>query len=175
VSYAGGHGKYRLRYKFHPGFERDEIEAAETIEDLPPYAGHVRGLSLLRPLEGQAHAELVAAAFGGQEEMFLFSPDLLRFDGFRCYVGEADGRPVATAVGVTIGEFTEILNVATDPAGRRRGFGTAVIARAVDAPTSPPNPIVAKQEPDMFCQDPKDAVGALDKFCPAPTLPAVAL
>jgi N-acetylglutamate synthase len=92
-----------------------------------------QGLAIrqLGPLEGPVHARVAAAAFGGPEEMFLLSPDLLRLDGVRCYMGEADGRTVATCVGVTVGEFTEILSVATDPAFRRRGFGTAVTARAV--------------------------------------------
>lgn len=93
----------------------------------------VRGLAVrqLGPGEGPTHARVAAAAFGGPEEMFLPSPDLMRLDGLRCYVGQADGRPVATALSVTVGEFTAIFNVATDPAFRRRGFGTALTARAV--------------------------------------------
>jgi ribosomal protein S18 acetylase RimI-like enzyme len=92
-----------------------------------------RGLAIrqLEPLEGPVHAKVAAAAFGCPEEMFLPSPDLMWLDGLRCYVGEADGRPVATALSVTAGEFTGIFNVATEPAYRGRGFGTAVTARAV--------------------------------------------
>ena len=77
------------------------------------------------------HAKVAAAAFGCPEEMFLPSPGLMWLDGLRCYVGEADGRPVATALSVTAGEFTGIFNVATEPAYRGRGFGTAITARAV--------------------------------------------
>jgi N-acetylglutamate synthase len=76
-------------------------------------------------------APVAAAAFGGQEEAFLPRADLIRRGQARCYVGEVDGQPVATALGVTAGEFSVILNVATDPLFRRRGFGTAVTARAV--------------------------------------------
>jgi ribosomal protein S18 acetylase RimI-like enzyme len=92
-----------------------------------------RGLAVrqLEPHEGPVHTKVAAAGFGGPEEMFLPSPDLLRLDGVRCYVGEADEQPVATAVGVTVGEYTAILSVATVPAFRRRGFGTALTARAV--------------------------------------------
>ena len=77
------------------------------------------------------HARVAAAAFGSPEEMFLRSPGLMSLDGLRCYVGEADGRPVTTAVSVTAGEFTAIFNVATEPAYQGRGFGTAVTARAL--------------------------------------------
>jgi ribosomal protein S18 acetylase RimI-like enzyme len=96
-------------------------------------ARRVRGLAIRRlaPREGPVHAKVAAAAFGCPEEMFLPDPDLMWLDGVRCYVGETDGRPVATALSVTLGEFTGIFNVATEPAYRGRGFGTAVTARAV--------------------------------------------
>jgi GNAT superfamily N-acetyltransferase len=92
-----------------------------------------RGLAIrqLGPHEGPAHAKVAAAAFGGPDETFLPSRDLLWLDGVRCYVCEADGRAVATALSVTVGEFTAIFNVGTEPAYRGRGFGTAVTARAV--------------------------------------------
>jgi len=92
-----------------------------------------RGLAIRRlaPREGPVHAKVAAAAFGGPKEMFLPSPGLMWLDGLRCYVGEADGRTVATALSVTAGEFTGIFNVATEPAYRGRGFGTAITARAV--------------------------------------------
>jgi ribosomal protein S18 acetylase RimI-like enzyme len=92
-----------------------------------------RGLTIrqLGPREGLVHARVAAAGFGCPEEMFLPSLDLMWLDGLRCYVGEADGRPVATAISVTAGEFTGIFNVATEPAYRGRGFGTAVTARAI--------------------------------------------
>jgi N-acetylglutamate synthase len=84
----------------------------------------------LAPHEAAEHTRVAALAFGGPEEMFMPHPDLMRVDGFRCYVGEVDGRPVATAIGVTAGAFTAIFSVATDPAFRHRGFGSAVTARA---------------------------------------------
>jgi GNAT superfamily N-acetyltransferase len=92
-----------------------------------------RGLTVrqLGPSEGLVHARVAAAAFGDPEEMFLPSPDVMGLDGLRCYVGEADGRPVTTALSVTDGEFSGIFNVATEPAYRGRGFGTAVTARAL--------------------------------------------
>jgi N-acetylglutamate synthase len=88
-------------------------------------------IRLLPPHEATAVVKVAAAVFGATEETFLPSLDLLALDGLRCYLGEADGQPVATAVSVTTGQFTAIYSVATDPAFRRRGFGTALTARAV--------------------------------------------
>jgi N-acetylglutamate synthase len=48
----------------------------------------------------------------------------------RGYLGEADGQPAATAVSMTLGAYTGIFNVTTLPGFRRRGFGTAITARA---------------------------------------------
>jgi len=56
---------------------------------------------------------------------------LLRLPGVRCYLGEAGGQTVTTGVGVTLGDFTGVFNIATPPAHRRRGHGAAVTARAV--------------------------------------------
>ena len=92
-----------------------------------------RGLTIrqIGPDEAPVHAKVAAAVFGGPEQKYMQNPNLMWLDGVRCYVGEADGRPVATALSVTTGEFTAIGNVAAEPAYRRRGFGTALTARAV--------------------------------------------
>ena len=47
------------------------------------------------------------------------------------YVALADGTPVSTAIGFTQGEAVGIFNVATPPKHRRRGYATAVTARAL--------------------------------------------
>jgi GNAT superfamily N-acetyltransferase len=92
-----------------------------------------QGLAIRRlaPREGPVHAKVAAAAFGCPEDMFLPDASLMWLDGLRCYAGEADGRTVATALSVTAGEFTGIFNVATEPAYRGRGFGSAITAWAV--------------------------------------------
>jgi GNAT superfamily N-acetyltransferase len=46
------------------------------------------------------------------------------------FVGFADGRPVATALRVAVGELSYISMVSTVPAYRKRGFGAAVTWRA---------------------------------------------
>ncbi|HSZ40661.1 MAG TPA: GNAT family N-acetyltransferase [Trebonia sp.] len=87
----------------------------------------------LDPDEAAAHVAVAATGFGAPEELFaeVMTPALLGAPGVRCYVGEAGGRPVTTGIGLTLGPFTGVFNVATVPAGRRRGYGAALTARAV--------------------------------------------
>jgi GNAT superfamily N-acetyltransferase len=98
-------------------------------------AQHIAGLTIrqLHPDEAPLHARVAAAGFEVPEETFqqLTTPSLLGLPGLRCYLGEADGHPVTTGIGVTLGGFVGIFNVATPPAHRRRGYGAAVTARAV--------------------------------------------
>jgi ribosomal protein S18 acetylase RimI-like enzyme len=95
----------------------------------------VSGLTIreLSPAEAPAHARLAAAGFEAPVEMFLqlTTPALLAGPGVRCYVGERDGQPVTTGLGVTIGPYVAIFNIATPPGHRRHGYGAAVTARAV--------------------------------------------
>jgi len=87
----------------------------------------------LRPVEAPAHARLAAAGFEAPAEPFLqlMTPSVLAAPGVRCYLGEVDGEPVTTGVGLTLGSFVGIFNIATPPAHRRRGYGAAVTAQAV--------------------------------------------
>jgi len=98
-------------------------------------AQHIAALEIrqLHPDEAELHATVAAAGFETGEEPFrqLVTPGALRLPGMRCYLGEADGRPVTTGIGVTLGAFVGIFNVATPPAQRRHGYGAAVTARAV--------------------------------------------
>jgi ribosomal protein S18 acetylase RimI-like enzyme len=83
--------------------------------------------------EASAHARLAAAGFESPAEPFLqlMTPSVLAAPGVRCYLGEVDGQPVTTGVGLTLGSYVGIFNIATPPACRRRGYGAAVTARAV--------------------------------------------
>jgi len=113
----------------------DGVAGARAVSQVP-------GLSIrqIGPDEAQVHTRVVSVSFRAPEEsapydipeeLTLRTTEMLQVDGVRCYVGEVDGRPVATSIGVTSGDFTEIGNVATDPAFRHCGFGSALAARAV--------------------------------------------
>lgn len=79
------------------------------------------------------HASVAAAGFGAPQELLaqLVTAGLLGLPGVRCYLGETGGQTVTTGMGVTLGDFTGVFNIATPPAHRRHGYGTAVTARAV--------------------------------------------
>jgi N-acetylglutamate synthase len=93
------------------------------------------GLELreLIPEQARRHASVAAAGFEAPQERFeqLITPDLLRLPGVRCYLDEMDGQAVTTGMGVTVGDFVGIFNVATPPEHRRQGYGAAVTVRAV--------------------------------------------
>ncbi len=96
---------------------------------------HPAGLVIQTLSSGRAdlHASLAAAAFEAPEEYFrrLVTPAVLSAAGVVCYGGEVDGEPVTTGVGVTLGDFVGVFNIATPAAHCRRGYGAAVTARVV--------------------------------------------
>jgi predicted GNAT family acetyltransferase len=90
-------------------------------------------IRLLAPDEAPVHTRLWTTGFGmpaGVTERIV-TEDTLKSSAVRCYVGEIAGQPVATALTATVGGFTGIVNVTTDPHYRGRGFGTAITRRAV--------------------------------------------
>jgi len=88
----------------------------------------------LAPEDAALHAGVAAAGFEAPEAHFreLVPPGVLGAPGVRCYVGEVDGEAVCTGIGVTVGGEVGIFNIATPAAHRRRGYGAAVSARAID-------------------------------------------
>lgn len=87
----------------------------------------------LGPHEGRVHAEVAAAVFGDGIEVTEagVTREILLAPGMRCYVAEAGGDAVATAMGVTHAGCVAVFAVATLPQHRRRGYGSALTARAV--------------------------------------------
>src|ERR1700730_17670986 len=119
------------------GMVRDEDIPLMVVED--PRQLHaapaVSGLMIreLSPAEAHLHARLAVAGFEAPVEVFmeLMTPAVLAATGVRCYLGEAGGQPVTTGLGVKLGSYVGIFNIATPPAQRRRGYGAAVTSRAV--------------------------------------------
>ena len=91
---------------------------------------HIRQLG---PDEGRVHAEVAAAVFGDDVEVAQAgaTPAILSAPGLRCYVSDVGGDAVATAMGVTHVGCVAVFAVATLPQHRRRGYGSALTARAV--------------------------------------------
>ena len=87
----------------------------------------------LQPDEAPQHARVAADGFGVPVELFLqlTTPTLLATPGVRCYLGEHDGEAATTGLGVTIGSYVAVFNIATAPAHRRQGLAAAITARAV--------------------------------------------
>lgn len=96
----------------------------------------VEGIVLreLAPDEAVLHARVAAGGRVTRDEALygrVISPQVLRVPGIRCYVGEVESRGVTTALSVSTCDCVGIFSVATLPEYRRRGFGSAVTARAV--------------------------------------------
>jgi N-acetylglutamate synthase len=95
-------------------------------------------ISLLTPNQAGRHAGVAAAGFGAPETDFrrLITPDVLRLPGVRCYLGEIAREPVSTGLGFGADDHVGIFNIATVPAHRAHGYGTAITTRIVrDAAT----------------------------------------
>jgi GNAT superfamily N-acetyltransferase len=118
------------------GMRRDTdipLMALDRGTDLPAVdPGHL-AVTVLEPERAAVHAELAAVGFDAPADAFLqlTTPSVLRRPGVCAYIGEIDGKAVATGVGVRLAEHVGIFNVATLPAHRRRGYGAAITARAV--------------------------------------------
>ena len=101
----------------------------------PPALAPVPGLALRRltPEEAPLHCEIAAEAFGAPVEVFtaLVNPPVLARPELRGYLGEVEGEPVVTAIGVLAGGAVGIFNVATVPSHQGRGYGTASTAVAL--------------------------------------------
>lgn len=104
--------------------------AGRVIDQALPEGLSVRELG---PEEADVHIAITAAAFEMPIEIGrqLLPPEVWELGGSRAYLGEVDGRPVATAVGMTTGDVVGIFNVGTLEDARGRGFGRALTVRAI--------------------------------------------
>jgi N-acetylglutamate synthase len=115
------------------GLVADEDVPLMRLDRLDGVAAPDLSVCALAPDEAAPGVALQAAAFELPEAMFvtLTTPRMLAAPGVRLYVGEVAGEPVSTAMGLTIGDAVGIVNLATLPGHRRRGYGAAITARAV--------------------------------------------
>jgi N-acetylglutamate synthase len=77
---------------------------------------------------------LLAESFSAPAEWFdeLYSRDVLDRAGGAAYVLRVDGRPVATALSLHVGDAVGIFNVGTPEVDRGKGYGAAVTSSAVE-------------------------------------------
>jgi ribosomal protein S18 acetylase RimI-like enzyme len=108
------------------------IDEPDALSTLPATDGLT--IRVLAPAEADQHARVAAAGFEAPVEHFLqlMTPEVLDLPGLRCYLGELDDEPATTGLGVTIGSYVAIFNIATPPPHRRRGLAAALTARAVE-------------------------------------------
>jgi ribosomal protein S18 acetylase RimI-like enzyme len=109
----------------------DRLPALVARPDELSDAAAALEIARMAPHELEAAVDLQAAAFDEPREIFArFGTAALRMPGARWYVGRAGADIVATALGLTADGATGIFNVATKPEWRRRGYGSALTARA---------------------------------------------
>ena len=121
------------------GMTREEhaipLMVLEDLGELGTNQATTNGLVIreLTPVEAHLHARLAAVGFEAPVQAFvqLMRPSMLAVPGVRCYLGEVDGEAVTTGLGVTLGSYVAIFNIATPPGHRRHGYGSEVTARAV--------------------------------------------
>jgi N-acetylglutamate synthase len=88
----------------------------------------------LEPAQAWLHCQVAGPAFGAAPDLLagLITPAVLNAPQVRGYVGEVGGEAVVTAMSVTLEDAVGVFNVATLPAYRRRGYGAAATARAIN-------------------------------------------
>ncbi len=101
------------------------LDAEPTAE--PPAGLVIRRLALD---EVALHAEIAAAGFGVPVEIVeaFVAPGIASQPGIAYYVGEVDGVPVVTGMGLVVDGRLGVWDIGTPPEHRGRGYGTAITA-----------------------------------------------
>lgn len=91
-------------------------------------------IRVLAGREAPLHCEVAGSAFDAPPELFaeIITAEVCDLSEVRIYLGEIAGEPVVTAVSITVGDAVGIFSVATIGRHRRRGYGAALTARAVN-------------------------------------------
>jgi N-acetylglutamate synthase len=87
-------------------------------------------LRTLPPEQAALHAKVAAVSFEDPVEYFvqLITPAVLKHPRVGCHIGEVNGNPVTTGIGLTREDRVGIFNIATLPEHRGHGYGAAVTA-----------------------------------------------
>jgi ribosomal protein S18 acetylase RimI-like enzyme len=85
------------------------------------------------PTDRARFAAGLAAGFGAPAELMapFATPEFFAIGAAVPYAAAADGQLVSVGLGIFLGEFTGVYNIATRPAYRGRGYGRAVTSRIV--------------------------------------------
>jgi N-acetylglutamate synthase len=125
--------------KIAAGLGLTEEEPLPTMvcrpDELRPAGEEAAGLTL-RVVGSAGHDAFLSALAAGFEmpadlAATLMPPALLDLPEATAYVGFVDDRPVAIGYSIRSGEFTGVMNIATEPAARRRGYGRTITERVV--------------------------------------------
>jgi hypothetical protein len=121
------------------GMIREEHDVPLMVRDAPgpvalPEPPGDLTIRELAPEEARIHAEVAAAGFEAPVEHFLqlMTPTMLALPGVYTYLGEVDGVPVTTGLGVRVGTSIAVFNIGTPAEHRRRGYAGAITSRIVE-------------------------------------------
>ncbi|TFV29703.1 hypothetical protein E4K10_49395 [Streptomyces sp. T1317-0309] len=83
--------------------------------------------------EADLYAATLGAGFQAPKEIFtpLFTAAVLDAPGITAYLGEIDGIPVATGMGILLDGHIGVFNISTAAAHRKRGYGALITEHVV--------------------------------------------
>ncbi|MEU5377490.1 MULTISPECIES: GNAT family N-acetyltransferase [unclassified Streptomyces] len=83
--------------------------------------------------EADLYAATLGACFQAPKEIFtpLFTAAVLDAPGITAYLGEIDGIPVATGMGILLDGHIGVFNISTAAAHRKRGYGALITEHVV--------------------------------------------
>ena len=119
------------------GFQREPVPyPGMVLHPLPEPPARSRGVTVVpvgKSSLDEYHQVCVEGGMSAELARRLFSPSFAGDADVELFTGRLDGRAVATSIAIRSGDVSGVYAVATLPAARRRGLGTAVTWAAVAA------------------------------------------